>query len=354
METKLWTTSAKDLEEAGEILKNGGIVAFPTETVYGLGADALNAEAVKKIYEAKGRPSDNPMIVHICSLSQLAELTPKVSGAMKLLAGAFWPGPLTMVVPRAACLPTVTTGGLDTVGVRLPGSEAARKLISFAGCPIAAPSANISGSPSPTKAEHVVKDLAGKVDGIICGEPCDIGIESTVLDLACETPTVLRPGYITVEELERQLSKIELSVEVDAHILESQRMKRDVQNVGDELFEKHFKPKAPGMKYRHYAPKAKLLILLGDVENVKAEMTTITRNYEKDGKKVAQILLGDSDEEIELEMNTFFEKLRKYDDEGFDVILARGHKQENGKGFAIMNRMLKAAGYETVTAGGQK
>lgn len=348
METKLWTTSDEDLKSAGEVLKNGGIVAFPTETVYGLGADALNEQAAKAIYTAKGRPSDNPMIVHIHSLSQLNDLTPKVSEAMRVLAEDFWPGPLTMVVPKAACLPTVTTGGLATVGVRLPDSEAAQKLISFAGCPIAAPSANLSGSPSPTKPSHVISDLSGKVDGIVCGEPCKIGIESTVVDLTGEVPTVLRPGYITIQQLKESLGKIGLSVEVDEHILQTQNLQEDKS---PEFENASFKPKAPGMKYKHYAPKAKLIILIGDFEKVQEKMSEMTGELEQKGKKVATILLGDSDEEIDLEINTFFEKLRYYDEQGFDTILARGHDQKNGRGFSVMNRMLKAAGYETVKVG---
>ena len=336
METKFWTTSDEDLREAAEVIKSGGIVAFPTETVYGLGADALNEKAVKSIYTAKGRPSDNPMIVHICDLSQLNDLTTGISDAMRVLAEEFWPGPLTMVVPKAACLPTVTTGGLDTVGVRLPSSEAAAKLISFAGCPIAAPSANLSGSPSPTQAEHVISDLAGKVDGIVCGESCKIGIESTVVDLSGEIPTVLRPGYITVADLTKS----------------TQNLGKYDDTEKSESALPDFKPKAPGMKYKHYAPKAKLIILIGDYEKVEAKMLDMAGELQADGKKVATILLGDSEEELELEMSTFFEKLRNYDKQGFDIILARGHDQTNGKGFSIMNRMLKAAGYETVNVGG--
>lgn len=352
METKFWTTSDEDLREAAEVIKSGGIVAFPTETVYGLGADALNEKAVKSIYTAKGRPSDNPMIVHICNLSQLNDLTTEISAAMRVLAEEFWPGPLTMVVPKAACLPTVTTGGLNTVGVRLPSSEAAAKLISFAGCPIAAPSANLSGSPSPTQAEHVISDLAGKVDGIVCGESCKIGIESTVVDLSGEIPTVLRPGYITVADLTKSLEKVGLTVEVDRHILSTQNLGRYDDTEKSESALPDFKPKAPGMKYKHYAPKAKLIILIGDYEKVEAKMLDMAGELQADGKKVATILLGDSEEELELEMSTFFEKLRNYDKQGFDIILARGHDQTNGKGFSIMNRMLKAAGYETVNVGG--
>ncbi|MGP1569702.1 MAG: L-threonylcarbamoyladenylate synthase [Eubacteriales bacterium] len=349
METKLWTTSEQDLKEAGKVLKNGGIVAFPTETVYGLGADALNADAVKKVYVAKGRPSDNPMIVHIHSVSQLGDLTPVVSEAMSVLAEKFWPGPLTMVVPKAACLPTVTTGGLDTVGVRLPASKAARKLISFAGCPIAAPSANLSGSPSPTVVRHVIGDLSGKVDGIVCGEACKIGIESTVVDVTDKVVTVLRPGYITQNQLEESLLKIGLRVEVDEHIVQMQNFAKNKLDL--KLCGQDFKPKAPGMKYRHYAPKAKLIILIGKFEKVKAEMLKMTNELENSGKKVGNILLGDSDEDIELEMSTFFDKLRYYDEKKVDVILARGHDQKNGRGFSIMNRMLKAAGYEIVNVG---
>lgn len=353
METQLWNTSDEDLKEAAAALREGKLVAFPTETVYGLGADTLSERAARKVYLAKGRPSDNPMIVHIHSVSQLSDLTPIVSKAMQVLADDFWPGPLTMVVPKAEKIPYVVTGGLETVGVRLPGSETARKLIEYSGSYIAAPSANLSGSPSPTTANRVVEDMMGRIDGIVMGEACQIGIESTVVDLTGEIPTVLRPGYITVEELSRSLAKIGKEVVLDKHIEESQ----DIQKLkkmesGKESFADEFKPKSPGMKYKHYAPKAELILMLGDYDQVEDKMEKLKSEYAKKGKKVECILHGDSEEEIELEINTFFERLRKFDEDGIDIILARGHEQRKGKGFAIMNRMLKAASYKLIYVGG--
>lgn len=378
MQTEIWTASDEDLKKAGQTLKNGGLVAFPTETVYGLGADALNEKAVKAVYAAKGRPSDNPMIVHIHSVSQIGDLTPSVSEAMKILAADFWPGALTMVVPKAPCIPDATTGGLDSVGLRLPSSEAARRLFAFAGCPIAAPSANLSGSPSPTTWQRVRDDLFGRIDGIVMGEPCEIGIESTVVDLTGEIPTILRPGYITRQELENSLAKIGKTVEIDEHIKDMQdlvkisdrkfaekgelglansyanKANQNTESSGiieliDDTASSDFKPKAPGMKYKHYAPKADLILILGDYYEVAEKMKKMQTELEATGKKVKKILLSDSEEDIKLEMNTFFEKLREFDEKGADVILARGHSQENGRAYAIMNRMLKAAGYKVLS-----
>ena len=226
------------LLEAAEILKNGGLVAFPTETVYGLGANALNEEAAKKIYAAKGRPSDNPLIAHISCMEELPAIVKEIPEAGRKLAEKYWPGPLTMIFPKKDIVPYGTTGGLDTVAVRMPVDPVANCLIHLAGVPIAAPSANTSGRPSPTKAEHVIEDMDGKIEMIIDGGAVGIGVESTIVDVSGEIPTLLRPGAITIEMLRETLGQ----VDIDPVILGP---------VSGDI-----KPKAPGMKYRHYAPKA--------------------------------------------------------------------------------------------------
>ena len=237
----------KIIAKAAAIIRDGGLVAFPTETVYGLGADAMQASAAKKIYEAKGRPSDNPLIVHIADVSALRNLTDEVPGKAVKLAKAFWPGPLTMIVKKSAAVPYETTGGMDTVAVRMPNHPVALALIAASGTYIAAPSANTSGRPSPTTAEHVMTDLNEKIPLILDGGSVGIGIESTIIDLTEETPMILRPGYITQEMLEEVIGE----VHVDPGLIASDSLQ---------------KPKAPGMKYRHYAPKAKLKIISGKNE----------------------------------------------------------------------------------------
>ena len=239
------------LEKAGEIIRAGGLVAFPTETVYGLGGDAENREASKKIYAAKGRPSDNPLIVHICELGQLKEIAAEYTDDMQKLADAFWPGPLTIIVNSSGLIPHETTGGLDTVAVRFPSHPVANALIRVSGTTIAAPSANTSGRPSPTRASHVKDDLDGKIDMIIDGGPVDIGLESTIVDLTEDTPTILRPGYITPDDVKR--------------VLGSCRIDPGITNENP-----HVRPKAPGMRYRHYAPKAALTIVEGSKEKAAA------------------------------------------------------------------------------------
>ena len=227
-----------ELLEAAEILRSGGLVAFPTETVYGLGANALDEAAAKKIYAAKGRPSDNPLIAHISSMEELPALVREIPEAGRKLAEKYWPGPLTMIFPKKDVVPYGTTGGLDTVAVRMPSDPVANRLIKLAGIPVAAPSANTSGRPSPTRAEHVIEDMDGKIEMILDGGQVGIGVESTIVDVSGPVPTLLRPGAVTLEMLRETLGQ----VEVDPAILGP--VKGDV------------KPKAPGMKYRHYAPKA--------------------------------------------------------------------------------------------------
>ncbi|MCQ2551643.1 MAG: threonylcarbamoyl-AMP synthase [Clostridia bacterium] len=327
METKIFTDKLEDIKEAAEIIASGGLVAFPTETVYGLGADALNAEAVGKVYAAKGRPSDNPMIVHIWNGTQLNYLTDEVTEDMELLMKAFWPGPMTMVVKRKPIVPDVTTGGLDTVGVRCPSNEVARNLIRFSRTPIAAPSANLSGKPSPTSAQHCIDDLTGRVEAVIKSGDCQFGIESTVVDMTGENPMILRPGMITKEMMEAVLHK---EVLLDPTLLK----RPDLFNNGD------FKPKAPGMKYKHYAPEAEMVIFQGEREKVKEAIETEKLKAEKEGKKVGVIVYEDES----LAAHDFFAKLRAFDKEKVDIILAAALAEE-GVGFSVMNRMFKSAGY---------
>lgn len=302
-------------------------MAFPTETVYGLGADALNPEAVGKVYAAKGRPSDNPMIVHISSKNDLSYLTFEITDDIRKLMDAFWPGPLTMVVPAAPVVPRVTTGGLDTVAVRMPSDPVAAALITSSETPIAAPSANLSGRPSPTSARHVIDDLDGRIDAIIQGGDCQVGIESTVVDMTGAVPAVLRPGIITAERLSQALGK---TVEIDP-----------AMNVKTA----DFKPKSPGMKYKHYAPKAEMIIYKGDREKVYLAMSEEKLRRTGYGQKVEIIMYDDS--EPEKAAREFFAKLRACDKAGVDVILAAAMR-EDGVGFAVMNRMFKSAGYNIV------
>lgn len=332
MDTKI--LKENQISEAAGIIRNGGLVAFPTETVYGLGADALNPEAVAKVYEAKGRPSDNPMIVHIARASDIGQLTPMLSPTIVTLIENFWPGPLTLVVKRKEGVPDITTGGLDTVGVRMPDSKIALDLINYAGCPIAAPSANISGKPSPTRVEDVIEDLNGKIDGILEGPACRVGIESTVLDVTGDVPTILRPGIITAENIEAAIGK---KVKVDPALYVNRP-----RDVSDESF----RPKSPGMKYKHYAPKADMTVIEGNRDKVKAEIERLRVLNERLGNKVGVILF---EEQAFIEAaHDFFAKLRDLDREGVDLILAGALSDTDGVGFAVMNRMLKSAGYNIV------
>lgn len=320
----------EDLKKAADIIKNGGLVAFPTETVYGLGADAKNSDAVKKIYEAKGRPSDNPTIVHIANSSDLESISENVTEDMKILMEKFWPGPLTMVVTKSESIPYVTTGNLDSVGVRMPENEIARKLISLSETPIAAPSANISGRPSPTTYQHVVDDLWGKIDAIIKSGECRIGIESTVVDMTSNIPMILRPGYITKTDMEEALGK---SILVDPTL--NRKPNKD----------QNFRPKAPGMKYKHYAPKADMIIFRGKGEDVVSAMMKERLEREGLGQKV-YVIDFDPGKPI-LAAHEIFAELRAADKEKADVILAAAIPQK-GLGFAVMNRMLKSAGYNII------
>lgn len=330
----------KFIEEAGAIIRDGGTVAFPTETVYGLGANALDEEAVKKIFIAKGRPQDNPLIVHVCS-KNISELVKEVPEVAQRMIDKFWPGPLTIILEKNDIIPNMTSANLNTVGIRMPSSEIALKLIELSKRPIAAPSANISGRPSPTEVERCIEDLNGKVDYIIGGESSDIGVESTIIDCTVNPPLVLRPGGITLE----MLKEIDSNIEIDSAL-----KSKPTEN---------FKPKAPGMKYRHYAPKAHLKIIKGKNEKTIEIINEILENYIEKGNDVAilttdenlnkfnsgkVISLGSENNLNEIAKN-LFETLRKCDDLGVQHILCQGFK-EKGVGLAIMNRLNKAAGYD--------
>ncbi len=339
METLILSTSEEDIEKAAEILRRGGLVAFPTETVYGLGANALDPDAVKRVYLAKGRPSDNPMIVHIGEKDGLRELTDLMTRDMELLMDAVWPGPMTMVVPAKDIVPRVTTGGLDTVAVRMPSDETARQLIIQSGVPVAAPSANLSGHPSPTTYRHCIDDLMGRVDAIICGKDCQVGIESTVIDMTggddCP-PVILRPGIVTAERISRILGK---EVFLDPSLLKKPEMD---PATGNPVTGQDFRPKSPGMKYKHYAPQAEMTIFRGPREAVLRAIGRRRDELEAQGRKVAVITYSDSEQEVAA--REFFARLRQCDKDGTDVILASALKEE-GVGFSVMNRMFKSAGY---------
>ena len=328
------------INEAGNIIKLGGTVAFPTETVYGLGADALNGEAVKKIFLAKGRPQDNPLIIHV-STKEISELVKDVPEVAQKIIDKFWPGPLTVILEKKDIIPNVTSANLNTIGIRMPNSEIALKLIELAERPIAAPSANISGRPSPTEVERCVEDLNGRVDYIIGGESSDIGVESTIVDCTVNPPLVLRPGGITLEMLKEINPEIELDKALKS-------------KPNDD-----FKPKAPGMKYKHYAPNAHLKIIKGKNEKTIEIINEIVENYIEKGNDIAilttnenlnkfnngkVISLGSENDLKEIAKN-LFEALRKCDDLGVQYILCQVF-EENGVGLAIMNRLNKAAGYD--------
>ena len=334
MRTKRLTTTEQDIRSAAAIIRRGGLVAFPTETVYGLGADAFNEMAVAQVYRAKGRPSDNPMIVHIARASDMGRLTPKLSQDLVTLIEHFWPGPLTTVVRKKAAVPDSTTGGLDTVAVRMPDSETALALIRWADCPIAAPSANLSGRPSPTRAQDVIADLDGRIDAVIQGQDCRVGIESTVVDLTEDVPVILRPGIITSEDLEAALGK---PVRYDEALLQRPRRTEE---------EADFRPKAPGMKYKHYAPKADMTIIEGQRDKVKAEIERLKELNGRLGLKVGVMLF--EEKAFRQAAHDFFARLRDLDDEGVDLILAGALSDTDGVGFAVMNRMLKSAGYRII------
>ena len=330
------------IEEAGRIIRKGGLVAFPTETVYGLGGDALNPDSSKKIYAAKGRPSDNPLIVHIADKQDLYKIVREVPEKAKKLMEAFWPGPLTMIFYKNELVPQATTGGLDTVAVRMPSDRIAAAFIRAAGGFVAAPSANVSGRPSTTTAAHVEEDLSGRIEMILDGGQAVIGLESTIVDMSVEPPVILRPGAVTKEMMEAVIGPLE----VDKAIIAP---------------DSGVKPKAPGMKYRHYAPRADLAVVEGSTEAVIAAINQLAEEAEAEGKRVGIIAtdetkdrypkglvlsLGARKHEEEIAQH-LFEVLRDFDETDVDCIYSEAF-DEASIGPAIMNRLLKAAGHKVI------
>ena len=344
LETIILGTTEEDIRKGAAILREGGLVAFPTETVYGLGANGMDADAAGKVYAAKGRPSDNPMIVHIADCKALEGLTSGVTADMEILMDAFWPGPMTMVVEALPEVPRVTTGGLDTVAVRMPDHPVALALIAESGVPVAAPSANASGRPSPTCGQHVMDDLNGRIDAVVMGDNCQIGIESTVIDMTGETPMILRPGKLTAEDFEKVLGK---PVALDPALLQKPIITDGPAAQGGpaKIADADFKPKSPGQKYTHYAPKAEMIIFKGEPEAVRLAIAEAKLERVQFGEKVGVIIYDDS--KPEEAAHNFFAELRAMDKAGVDVIFAAALK-EDGVGFAVMNRMFKSAGYHII------
>lgn len=354
METKLIRIDAEHIDknkmqEAADLIREGELVAFPTETVYGLGGDALRPEASGKIYAAKGRPSDNPLIVHICKFEELERIAKEVPEQARKLSEAFWPGPLTMVVWKNDKVPYTTTGGMDTVAVRMPNHPVALSLIEESGCLIAAPSANTSGKPSPTEAAHVALDMDGRIPMIIDGGAVGIGIESTIVDLTEEKPMILRPGYITKSMLEEVLGE---EVLIDPGILATDTT--DPSQSGQ-------KPKAPGMRYKHYAPKADLALVEGNTDKVVDKINELVRKAQEQGKRVGVIATDETYDRYQADVifsigarndedaiaQHLYKILRDFDEQQVDAIYSESFATPR-IGQAIMNRLLKAAGYQVL------
>ncbi|MBS4022282.1 MAG: threonylcarbamoyl-AMP synthase [Dethiobacter sp.] len=326
---------------AARILKEGGLVAFPTETVYGLGADALNGEAVARIFAVKGRPTDNPLIVHIDAVSHLKSLAVNIPSEAYALARRFWPGPLTLVLESARVVPPETTGGLDTVALRIPQHPVALELIRAAAVPVAGPSANLSGRPSPTTAQHVLDDLSGSIDAVLDGGPCEVGVESTVLDIRGGEPLLLRPGGVTREEISALLGR-------ECRLPSWQD-------------DSAAPPPSPGLKYTHYSPRAPLYLVNGHPAAVLARLQVLAQHYSERGKKVGLLISSENVGAVACEHMevlgsrhdpaaqavVLFAALRRFDEQGVDVILAEGYP-EDGVGLAVMNRLRKAAGHRII------
>lgn len=336
------------IDEAAGILKNGGLVAFPTETVYGLGADFLNEKAVKNIYAAKGRPSDNPLIVHIADKDAIYELASEIPDNAKKLAAKFWPGPLTMIMKKSEMVPKYITGGLDTVAVRMPANAIALELIKRSGVYVAAPSANLSGKPSTTTAEHVINDLKGRIDMIIASKESQVGIESTIVDVSGDVPIILRPGAITREMLEEQLGRVDVDPAVAGAV------------VADGVV-----PRAPGMKYKHYAPNADMTIVEGDNKDVIDTINRLAAEKMKAGYRVGIVATSDNQASYKADVvlslghsemeaaSKLYAVLRTFDKMKVDYIYSESFKSSN-VGTAIMNRLIKAAGHNIIKAHGSE
>ncbi len=345
MNTQMITWNEQEPEciaAASKCLREGGLVAFPTETVYGLGGDGMNPAASEKIYRAKGRPSDNPLILHIAHESAVEQIAEHISDDAWKLMDAFWPGPLTLVLPKKAAVPKETTGGLDTVAVRMPSHPGALELIRQSGVFVAAPSANTSGRPSPSKAAHVYEDLNGKIDYIIDGGEVDIGIESTIVDMTSQVPMILRPGYITPEMLEQVVGHVEFDP--------------GIMGVAANV-----RPKAPGMKYTHYAPKGELTIVEGNLTDVVRKINALTAQKRQMGHRVGVLATLETrelyDADVVLSMGRrsepitvsakLYSCLREFDTLGMEYMYTESFSGDS-LGNAIMNRLLKAAGHRVI------
>lgn len=337
MDTKLFSTEENEINEAGKIIRNGGLVAFPTETVYGLGASAFDADAAKKIYAAKGRPSDNPLIVHICDKAQIADIAAEIPNAAQIVIDKFMPGPVTIILKKKSVVPDDVTAGLETVAIRFPAHETAQRLIAAAGVPIAAPSANLSGKPSPTKAKHVIKDMTGRIDAIIDGGGCNVGVESTIVDFTGERPVILRPGGVTYDDLKAQ----GIDVEIDKNILQS--------IAPDEV------PKCPGMKYKHYAPNAEVTVVEGEKNAVQKKIKELLNEtngkiagvltmYGADYDNAVILSAGNTNKEY---AKNLFSALREFDELGVEVVFAE-FSEKDGYGLAVKNRLYKAAAQRVI------
>lgn len=347
MKTKIVTIKnieddQKYIKEATEIIKKGETVVFPTETVYGLGANALDGEAVKKIFIAKGRPQDNPLIIHVAS-KEIDNLVCDIPEVARNIMDKYWPGPITIVLNKKDIIPDITSANLKSIGIRMPNNDIALEIIRQSKVPIAAPSANISGRPSPTELQRCIEDLSGKVPYIIGGENCKIGLESTIIDCTVYPPVILRPGAITLE----MLKKIDERIEMDKGLL---------NNGAKDLI-----PKAPGMKYKHYSPKAQVKIVKGDNEKVIQRINSLIKEY-KDQGKIVGILITEENKERYIPCNkitvgskkdissiaqNLFEALRSFDDSNADIIFSESF-EESGVGVAVMNRLNKASGYDVI------
>ncbi len=347
METKYWrlTGNAVDeaaVTEAAVLIRQGEVVAFPTETVYGLGADGMNAAAVKKIFAAKGRPADNPLILHVASLTQVKTLVRDISSTAERLMQAFWPGPMTLVLKKADGVPDCVTAGLDTVGIRWPNHLAAQMLIKLSGCPIAAPSANLSGRPSPTDAQEVLADMQGRIAGVLDGGRAKVGVESTIIDCTGPVPVILRPGGVTLEDLEAEVGVVELDPALSGKLTAT--------------------PKAPGMKYRHYAPQAPLWVVEGDKTG--ACLVAKVAEQQRAGRCVGALVSEETARQLPQSVITLvygrrgdakalaealFRLLRSFDKTPADWLIAEG-VAETGLGLAAMNRLRKAAGWQIIKA----
>ncbi|MGI6188757.1 MAG: L-threonylcarbamoyladenylate synthase [Caldicoprobacteraceae bacterium] len=329
--------------EASELIKSGEVVAFPTETVYGLGANALDPRAVEKIFRAKGRPGDNPLIVHVSKTQDVDKLVKELPPKARALMETFWPGPLTIVFKKSSVIPSEVTAGLNTVAIRMPNHPVALRLIDYSGLPIAAPSANRSGHISPTTARHVLEDMDGIIPLILDGGKCRVGLESTVLDMTSEIPVILRPGGVTLEMLEGILGEVRVDLSVLKPVANGQ------------------KARSPGMKYVHYAPRAQVLIVRGRLDSIVKKINELVKEYSASGMKVGVLatqetresyhkgevlVLGERTRPAVMASN-LFSVLREFDAKGVDIVLAEWVDTSN-EGLAIMNRMIRAAGFNVI------